>query len=335
MIQPGARTRRPDSRAILTNNARSETVATRPTYRAWAAGRRCLVPASWYQEPNWETGRNVWWRMRRADGEPWAIAGLWSEWTDPATGEIVPNYTMITVNCDGIRCSGACTSPSRSCRRMPRTSARSCRSSAATGAPGSPDRTRPRGRCWRRRRPNASISGRRHTPTRCCTRRPCAARPARPAPAATCAPRSHHESRFRQPDRDRRGADARAAPRADPTGSSTTRGPIGWCRLRRAKSSTTWCAASMASPGAVTDAAARQAAVDALLRGNAAYPNVIPCARGTPRTRCTARWRAACGSTCWSAPVRQLCAAPAARSGRSDRHRDRPSGDAVAQAAVR
>ena len=53
MIQPRARARRPDSRAILTNNARTETVATRPTYRdAWAAGRRCLIPAAWYQEPN-------------------------------------------------------------------------------------------------------------------------------------------------------------------------------------------------------------------------------------------------------------------------------------------
>lgn len=102
MIQPRARSRRPASRAILTNNARTETVATRPTYRdAWAAGQRCLVPASWYQEPNWETGRNVWWRLARADGEPWAIAGLWSHWTDPETGEIVPSYTMLTVNCDG------------------------------------------------------------------------------------------------------------------------------------------------------------------------------------------------------------------------------------------
>jgi putative SOS response-associated peptidase YedK len=102
MVQPGAKSRRPSSRAILTNNARSETVATRPTYRdAWRAGQRCLIPAAWYQEPNWETGKNIWWRLTRADGAPWAIAGLWSEWTDPATGEIVPNYTMLTVNCDG------------------------------------------------------------------------------------------------------------------------------------------------------------------------------------------------------------------------------------------
>jgi putative SOS response-associated peptidase YedK len=32
MITPGSRTRRPTSRAILTNNARAETVASRPTY---------------------------------------------------------------------------------------------------------------------------------------------------------------------------------------------------------------------------------------------------------------------------------------------------------------
>lgn len=102
MIAPRSRTRRPESRAILTNNARAESIAQRPTYRdAWGQGQRCLIPCAWYQEPNWETGRNIWWRMRRADGEPWALGGIWSEWTDPATGEIVASCSMITLNCDG------------------------------------------------------------------------------------------------------------------------------------------------------------------------------------------------------------------------------------------
>ena len=102
MIAPGSRARRPESRAILTNNARAESIADRPTYRdAWRQGRRCLIPCAWYQEPNWETGRNIWWRLRRADGQPWALGGIWSTWTDPASGEIVPSYSMITVNCDG------------------------------------------------------------------------------------------------------------------------------------------------------------------------------------------------------------------------------------------
>lgn len=93
---PGKK-RRPRS----TNNARIETVATRPTFKAaWAAGHRCLVPAAWYQEPNWETGKNVWWQLKRADGQPWMLAGLWSEWTDMKTGELVPNFTLLTTNCD-------------------------------------------------------------------------------------------------------------------------------------------------------------------------------------------------------------------------------------------
>ncbi|MBB2486319.1 SOS response-associated peptidase family protein [Mitsuaria sp. WAJ17] len=84
-----------------TNNARIEGIEKKVTFRAaWAEGRRCIIPAAWYQEPNWETGKNIWWQLRRANGLPWALAGLWSEWVDPATGEVVPNFTMITTNCD-------------------------------------------------------------------------------------------------------------------------------------------------------------------------------------------------------------------------------------------
>lgn len=102
MIAPRATQARPASRSVLTNNARIESVAERPTYRdAWAAGRRCLIPAQSYQEPNWETGRNIWWQLRRADGAPWALAGIWSEWVDPSSGELLPNYSMLTMNCDG------------------------------------------------------------------------------------------------------------------------------------------------------------------------------------------------------------------------------------------
>lgn len=39
--------------------------------------------------------------MRLADGTPSAVAGLYSEWVDHGTGEVVPNYTMITQPADG------------------------------------------------------------------------------------------------------------------------------------------------------------------------------------------------------------------------------------------
>ena len=91
----------PNGQRMSTNNARRERISTAPTYRdAWRRGQRCLIPAESYDEPYWGTGKNIWWRFWRADGEPWALAGIWSEWTDPETGEVVPNYSMITQNCD-------------------------------------------------------------------------------------------------------------------------------------------------------------------------------------------------------------------------------------------
>lgn len=110
MIPPDSTTRIPLSKPkkegekpkrISTVNARRESVASRPTFsQAWKRAQRCIVPASSFDEPNWETGKNVWWRFCRADGQPWGVAGLWSTWTDPLTGEIVPNYTMLTINAD-------------------------------------------------------------------------------------------------------------------------------------------------------------------------------------------------------------------------------------------
>lgn len=83
------------------NNARFEEISQKASYKqSWAHGRRCIIPASSFDEPCWETGRNVWWRFRRADGAPWGLAGLWNTWTDPTTGELVESYTMLTINAD-------------------------------------------------------------------------------------------------------------------------------------------------------------------------------------------------------------------------------------------
>lgn len=85
-----------------TNNARSEELAQKATFKfPWARGQRCVIPAESFDEPCWESGKNVWWQFRRADGNPWGLAGLWNTWTDKATGEIVESYSMLTINADG------------------------------------------------------------------------------------------------------------------------------------------------------------------------------------------------------------------------------------------
>lgn len=84
-----------------TNNARFEEVTSKASYKqSWLHGKRCVIPAWSFDEPCWETGRNVWWSFRRADGTPWGLAGLWNDWTDTETGEVLQSYTMLTINAD-------------------------------------------------------------------------------------------------------------------------------------------------------------------------------------------------------------------------------------------
>ncbi len=84
-----------------TYNARSETVATKPSFRdAWKNGQHCIIPADAIYEPDWRSGKSVATCIKRADGEPMGIAGLWAEWKSEK-GELLRSYTMLTINADG------------------------------------------------------------------------------------------------------------------------------------------------------------------------------------------------------------------------------------------
>ncbi len=77
-------------------NARSETAATRPMFRDLFRSRRCLVPADGFYEWERRDGRSVPYWIRRADGYPLAIAGLWSTWRDPDTGAAKRTCVLLT-----------------------------------------------------------------------------------------------------------------------------------------------------------------------------------------------------------------------------------------------
>ena len=69
---------KPDAKLPLMINARAETIAEKPAYRAAFKKRRCLVPASGYYE--WQQrgkGPKQPWFFERKDGFPIAFAGIW------------------------------------------------------------------------------------------------------------------------------------------------------------------------------------------------------------------------------------------------------------------
>jgi putative SOS response-associated peptidase YedK len=77
-------------------NARGETVGEKPGFRDSFRKRRCLMPADGFYE--WEKigARKQPWLLRRRGGAPFAFAGLWSRWRDPAGGEPVDTCALVT-----------------------------------------------------------------------------------------------------------------------------------------------------------------------------------------------------------------------------------------------
>ncbi len=77
-------------------NARSETAAEKPTFRAAYRQRRCLVPSDgFYEWQKIEGGKQPYW-ISRIDGAPFVFAGLWETWSDGQAGDIV-SFTILTM----------------------------------------------------------------------------------------------------------------------------------------------------------------------------------------------------------------------------------------------
>ena len=77
-------------------NARAETVAEKPSFRAAFKHRRCVVLADGFYEWHREGDVKTPYFISLVNGEPFALAGLWEEWKDRESGESLQTTTLIT-----------------------------------------------------------------------------------------------------------------------------------------------------------------------------------------------------------------------------------------------
>lgn len=70
----------PERLKMSTINARAETVADKPAFRAAFRSRRCLVPADGFYEWKTEDRRKRPYRFTLKGGRPFALAGVWERW---------------------------------------------------------------------------------------------------------------------------------------------------------------------------------------------------------------------------------------------------------------
>lgn len=105
LVPSWAKDRKIGSRMI---NARAETLAEKPAFKRLFTTKRCIVPMDGFYE--WKAGveggpvnakgkplkQPVF--IRRADGDPLAVAGLWTRWKDPddPDGRWLHSTTVIT-----------------------------------------------------------------------------------------------------------------------------------------------------------------------------------------------------------------------------------------------
>lgn len=84
-------------------NARAETITEKPSFREAFKKRRCIVPATGFYE--WKkkgAGAKQPFYFYLRDKEPFGFAGLWEEWVDKQTGELLETCTIITTEANEV-----------------------------------------------------------------------------------------------------------------------------------------------------------------------------------------------------------------------------------------
>lgn len=78
-----------------TLNARGEEMFDKPSYRASARSKRCLVMVDGFFEHYWENGNSYPFYITHAEDEPFSLAGLWDKWKNQ-DGDEVYSVSIVT-----------------------------------------------------------------------------------------------------------------------------------------------------------------------------------------------------------------------------------------------
>ncbi len=83
-------------------NARAETLAEKPSFRAALRRRRCIVPANGFYEWAGQLSGKQPFYIHPPDGALLAFAALWERWTRPQDGEVIDSFTIVTTEANAL-----------------------------------------------------------------------------------------------------------------------------------------------------------------------------------------------------------------------------------------
>lgn len=81
-----------------TFNARSESIESKPSFSSSFKSKRCIVPVKGFFEWQHMGNKKIPWYIYSSDDEILALAGLFNDWVETRTGEVISTFTIITTN---------------------------------------------------------------------------------------------------------------------------------------------------------------------------------------------------------------------------------------------
>ncbi|MGD0756552.1 MAG: SOS response-associated peptidase [Bacteroidales bacterium] len=85
-----------------TFNARSESIATKPSYSSSFRSKRCIIPVKGFFEWQHVGNEKIPWYIYHAENEVLSIAGIYDDWIENNTGEIFSTFSIVTTEANDV-----------------------------------------------------------------------------------------------------------------------------------------------------------------------------------------------------------------------------------------
>jgi putative SOS response-associated peptidase YedK len=87
---------------LKTFNARSESILQKPSFSSSIKLKRCIIPVKGFFEWQHAGKERIPWYIYRADNDILSIAGIYDEWIENTTGEVLNTFSIITTDANDL-----------------------------------------------------------------------------------------------------------------------------------------------------------------------------------------------------------------------------------------
>jgi putative SOS response-associated peptidase YedK len=85
-----------------TFNARSESVRQKPAFSSSFSSKRCIVPVKGFFEWQHSGKEKIPWYIYRSDNEIMSLAGIYDDWVETGTGQVISTFSILTTDANEI-----------------------------------------------------------------------------------------------------------------------------------------------------------------------------------------------------------------------------------------